>query len=161
MEKKFTLRFTALADDIIAVKEIIQSTGFFLEHEIPVAVELVEDAVTKGEKSDYFFVFAMDGEKTISYSCYGTIACTKNSYDLYWIATHNDYRGKGVGSLVLRETEQRIKSLGGRVIYIETSSKPLYIPTQGFYEKHEYLKEAVLKDFYDIADDKIVYSKHL
>jgi GNAT superfamily N-acetyltransferase len=161
MEKNYTLRFEPLAEDVEAVEKIIHSSGFFQDHEIPVALELVEEAIEKGLESGYFFVFAMDGERTISYACYGTIACTKNSYDLYWIATHDDYRGKGVGSLILKETERKIKSMGGRVIYIETSSKPLYIPTQGFYEKHGYFKEAVLKDFYDVADDKIIYSKHL
>jgi GNAT superfamily N-acetyltransferase len=161
MSNNFTLRFEPLADDVEKVREIIHSSGFFLEHEIPVALELVEEAVDKGLNSDYLFVFAMDGERTIAYACYGTIACTKNSYDLYWIATHDDYRGKGVGSLILKETEKKVKSMGGRVLYIETSSKPLYIPTQGFYEKHGYFKEAVLKDFYDINDDKIIYSKHL
>lgn len=157
----YTIRHKAIPEDIKSVKEIIESSGFFLEHEIPVAIELVEDAVEKGEESEYFVVFAMDGDRTISYSCYGTIACTKGSYDLYWIATHEDYRGKGVGSLVLLETEKMIKNKGGRAIYIETSSKPLYTPTQGFYEKHGYLKEGVLKDFYDINDDKIIYSKHI
>ena len=157
----FSLRFEPLPGDVENVREIIHSSGFFLEHEIPVALELVEEALEKGLESGYFFVFAMDGERTISYACYGTIACTKNSYDLYWIATHQDYRGKGVGSLILKETENRVKSMGGRVIYIETSSKPLYVPTQSFYEKHGYFKEAVLKDYYDINDSKIVYSKHI
>lgn len=161
MDKKYTLRFEPLAEDVKSVKEIIHSSGFFQEHEIPVALELVEEAIEKGLDSGYFFVFAMDGDRTVSYACYGTIACTKDSYDLYWIATHDDYRGKGVGSLILKETEKKIKSMGGRNLYIETSSKPLYIPTQGFYEKHGYLKEAILKDFYDINDDKIIYSKIL
>jgi ribosomal protein S18 acetylase RimI-like enzyme len=161
MNNNFTLRFEPLADDVETVREIIHSTGFFQDHEIPVALELVEEAINNGLNSGYYFVFAMDGKRTISYACYGAIACTINSYDLYWIATHNDYRGKGVGSLILKETEKKIKSMGGRVIYIETSSKPLYIPTQKFYEKHEYFKEAILKDFYDVNDDKIIYSKHI
>lgn len=157
----YTLRFEPVAGDVENVREIIHSSGFFLDHEIPVALELVEEAIEKGLESGYFFVFAMDGGRTISYACYGDIACTKNSYDLYWIATHQDYRGKGVGSLILQETEKRVKLMGGRVIYIETSSKPLYVPTQSFYEKHGYFKEAVLKDYYDVNDSKIVYSKHI
>jgi len=161
MEKNYKLRYAPIPGDVEAVRDIILSSGFFLEHEIPVALELVQEGIDKGKDSEYFFVFAQDGDRTISYTCYGTIACTKNSYDLYWIATHEDYRGKGVGSLVLKDTEKMIKSMGGRVIYIETSLKPQYVPTQGFYEKHGYFKEAVLKDFYDVNDHKIIYSKHL
>jgi len=161
MDNKYTLRYTPVSGDVQVVNEILISSGFFLEHEIPVALELVEESIEKGADSEYFFIFAMDGNKTISYSCYGTIPCTKNSFDLYWIATHEDYRGKGVGSFVLKETEKKIKSMGGRAIYIETSSKPLYVPTQHFYEKQGYFKEVVLKDFYDINDGKIIYSKHI
>lgn len=161
MLSRLTFRYDPLPSDIDNVREIITSTGFFLPHEIPVAVELVEERLSKGIDSGYFFVFVQDGDRTISYSCFGTIACTINSYDLYWIATHHDYRGKGVGTLVLNETEKKIKEMGGRAIYIETSNKPLYKPTQYFYEKNGYFKEAVLKDFYDINDHKIIYSKHL
>ncbi|MBE0655663.1 MAG: GNAT family N-acetyltransferase, partial [Bacteroidales bacterium] len=107
----------------------------------------------------YEFIFAeMDG-KTVAYSCYGLIPCTLKSYDLYWIATHNDFQGMGIGRKVLEETEKAVKDLGGKTIYVETSSKEQYISTRTFYEKNDYILKARFEDFYDIGDDKCVYWK--
>lgn len=156
-----TLRTEPKFEDIESVREIVTSSGFFYDYEIPVAVELVQERIEKGVASEYFFVFADFEGKTISYACFGPIACTKNSYDLYWIATHNDFRGKGIGKIILEQSEKEIAQLGGRGIYIETSSKPLYEPTQQFYLKCGYKIEAILKDFYDINDDKLVFTKFL
>lgn len=146
--------------DIDNVRDIITSTNFFQDHEIPVAVELVEERLEKGLESGYHFIFASIVGKTIAYACYGEIPCTKGSYDLYWIVTHNDYRGKGIGKALMAEVEKQIMGSGGRVIYIETSSKPQYKPTRLFYENYGCVTEAVLKDFYDYGDDKIIYKIH-
>ncbi len=156
-----TIRTEPVPKDIESIRNIVSSSGFFQEYEIPVAVELVEERLEKGEASGYFFVFAEVNGETISYACFGPIPCTKNSYDLYWIATRNDFRGNGVGKIVLKEAEKEIKRLGGRAIYIETSSKPLYKPTQKFYLDNGYRIEAILKDFYDLNDDKLIFTKQL
>ena len=148
-------------EDIEHVREIVVSTGFFYDFEIPVAVELVEDRLAEGEESGYFFIFAEVEGKTVSYSCYGPIAGTDAGYDLYWIVTHNDYRGLGIGKKLLDETHRVVKNAGGRYIIAETSSLEKYTPTRLFYEKNNYDKEAIIKDFYMINDDKVVYVKRL
>jgi ribosomal protein S18 acetylase RimI-like enzyme len=160
MPKKLIFRYEPTVEDVESVKEIVISTNFFQDHEIPVAVELVQERLEKGLESGYRFIFASIEGKTIAYACYGEIPCTKGSYDLYWIVTHNDYRGKGIGKAIMAEVEKQIKCIGGRVIYIETSSKPQYKPTRQFYENYGCVTEAVLKDFYDYGDDKIIYKSH-
>jgi hypothetical protein len=57
----------------------------------------------------------------------------------------------------MAEVQRQTKSLGGRVIYIETSSKAQYEPTRKFYENYGCDVEAVLKDFYDTGDHKYIY----
>jgi GNAT superfamily N-acetyltransferase len=154
-------RYHAKPEDLEDVKIITASTGFFYDYEVDVAVELIQDKLAKGEASDYKFIFVEADGRTVAYSCYGHIACTKNSYDLYWIVTHNDFRGKGYGRLLLKETENKIKEAGGMKIYAETSSLPKYEPTRKFYLSSLYIAESVLKDFYNDNDDKIVYVKRL
>ena len=156
-----SLRTEPKFEDIESIRKIVTSTGFFYDYEIPVAVELIQERIEKGIASEYFFVFADFEGQTIAYTCFGPIACTKSSYDLYWIATQNDFRGKGIGKLILEESEKEIAKLGGKGIYIETSSKPLYAPTQQFYIKCGYKIEAILKDFYDIDDDKLIFTKFI
>jgi ribosomal protein S18 acetylase RimI-like enzyme len=161
MRNQMSLRAEPSQADIENVRDIIISTGFFQNHEIDVAVELVEERLQKGIESGYFFIFVEIDGRTVAYACYGTIPCTIGSWDLYWIATHNNFRGKGIGKKLLAEVEKHIKELGGRTVYIETSLKPQYEPTQYFYDSAGYAREAVLKDFYDVNDHKVIYSRVL
>jgi ribosomal protein S18 acetylase RimI-like enzyme len=157
----FALREEPMADDPERVRELIASTGFFHSHEIPVAVELVEDRLAKGAGSDYSLLFAECDGRLAGYTCYGEIACTEGSYDLYWIAVHPDFQGRGLGRELLRETEARVRARGGARVYIETSGRPLYESTRGFYERCDYRLEATLEGFYGLGDAKLIYSRAL
>jgi ribosomal protein S18 acetylase RimI-like enzyme len=141
------------------IESIVRSSGFFREDEVKVAVELVEERLQKGAESGYEFIFAELHGVTVGYSCYGLIPCTLHSYDLYWIATHQEFMNQGIGRNLLRETELDIGMLGGTGIYVETSSKELYAPTRAFYLKNGYREKARFEDFYDRGDDKVVYVK--
>jgi len=154
-------RDVATKQDIEYVREIVSSTRFFHDYEIEVAIELVEETIIKGSEEGYRFVFADYNEKPIGYCCYGLIPCTKSSYDLYWIAVHNDFRGNGIGKIILQKTEEEIIKFRGTGIYLETSSKDLYIPTRKFYLNAGYKTEVIIKDFYDVGDDKYLFSKRL
>jgi GNAT superfamily N-acetyltransferase len=153
------LRDTVVSSDVDAVREIVRSTGFFYDIEIPVAVELVEERLLHGEESGYYFIFAEVEEQTVAYSCFGPIAGTEGAFDLYWIATHHDYRGKGIGQAVLLETHRQIVAMGGRLVIAETSSLEKYAPTRYFYETSGYTKEAGIDDFYKPGDGKVFYVK--
>jgi GNAT superfamily N-acetyltransferase len=158
-KKQIKYRQEVLQDDPESVREIIESTGFFHKEETDVAVELVEERLAKGISSGYYFLFAECDGRTIGYTCFGPIACTIASYDLYWIAVHNDFRSQGIGKVLLEKSENLIKDLGGQRVYIETSSKAQYEPTRAFYLRCNYIEEAVLEDFYAPNDSKVIYVK--
>jgi ribosomal protein S18 acetylase RimI-like enzyme len=155
----FIFRTDVHPDDKAHVFDIIESTGFFHSYEIEVAVELVEERLAKGIESGYHFIFAEKDGKTIGYTCFGNIPCTLFSFDLYWIAVHNDYRSHGLGKILMDKTEEAIRKMGGKGIYIETSSQEKYISTQKFYDKCHCELIARFKDFYADGDDKLVYKK--
>ncbi|MCX7935298.1 MAG: GNAT family N-acetyltransferase, partial [Planctomycetota bacterium] len=115
----------------------------------------------KGLASGYRFLFAEIEGDTVGYTCYGPIACTAYSYDLFWIAVHQNLRGHGLGKHLLRATEERIARLGGKRIYIETSTLPQYEPTRRFYLACGYKTEGVLPDFYAPGDGKMILVKVL
>jgi GNAT superfamily N-acetyltransferase len=151
------IRDTVLDTDTVAVREIVASSGFFHDHEIEVAAELVTDRLRRRAASDYLFLFGERDGRVVGYTCYGPIACTTGSFDLYWIAVHDRERGGGIGRELLRHTEHRIAAMQGRRIYIETSSREQYAPTRRFYERCGYSAEAQLRDFYAPGDDKVIY----
>jgi ribosomal protein S18 acetylase RimI-like enzyme len=159
--ENIVFRNNLMTGDPAVVEAIVRSTGFFREDEVKVAVELVEERLSKGAESGYEFLFAEVGGQTVAYSSFGLIPCTLHSFDLYWIATHRDYMNRGIGRMLLRESEKAIRDLGGAGIYVETSSKELYAPTRAFYEKNDYLLKAQFEDFYDRGDHKNVYVKYV
>jgi ribosomal protein S18 acetylase RimI-like enzyme len=154
-------RDTVRPADRESVRRIISDTGFFRQDELDIALELVDAALDKGEESGYSFLFAEQNGAVVGYACYGPIACTIGSYDLYWIAVDPSYQRAGLGRKLVQEVERRIQSSGGRHIYIETSGRPQYTPTRRFYEGCGYHSAAILKDFYDRDDDKWIWKKEI
>lgn len=153
------LRACVTPGDRDAVRRIVEATGFFRPDETEVAVELVDEALSKGDAAGYHFIFAeLDGQ-VVGYACYGPIACTLGSYDLYWIAVDPERQGWGIGQRLLHEAECQIVQREGRHIYIETSGRPQYAPTRAFYQRCGYEVAAVLSDFYDCGDDKVIWRK--
>ena len=148
-------------NDRLVVRRIVESTGFFSTPEIEVAVELVDQRLAHGDASGYFFLFAQSMEQTMGYVCYGPVACTVGTYDLYWIAVDRKHQRQGLGRRLLDEAERKIEQQAARQVYIETSNRPQYTPTRNFYLRCGYEVAAVLKDFYDRGDDKVVLRKEL
>jgi len=156
-----TFRDEARPEDPQNVRRIVRETGFFYPHEVEVAVELVGERLSRGASSGYSFLFAEDAGRLVGYTCFGPIACTRWSYDLFWIVVGKDRRGRGLGRDLLARTEEAIAAMGGRRVYTETSSRDLYAPTRGFYLKCGYRQDAILEDFYGPGDGKVIYVKEL
>lgn len=155
------LRKEPKAEDLISIRKLLEETEMFYAHEVDVAIELVQDRLDREQHSEYSFIIAEQDSQVLGYTCYGEIPCTEGSYDLFWVAVSMHSQGKGIGGKLLVETEKVISSLEGRKVYIETSNREVYLPTRGFYLKHGYEQEAILKDFYKVGDDKVVYVKTL
>jgi ribosomal protein S18 acetylase RimI-like enzyme len=144
--------------------EIVTAAGNFSDQEIDTAMELIDEALLEGEESGYIVVVAEmpDAAATImGYACYGPTPLTDGTYDLYWIAVHSEAQGRGVGRELIGYVENDIRSRGGRLLLIETSSREEYDATIGFYKRTNYELAARIKNYYTIGDDKLVFSKDL
>lgn len=155
------IRHEVTTDDIVRIRKLVESTGFFHADEVDISVELIEERLTKGDASGYYFLLAEHYGRVVGYTCYGPIPCTLNSYDLYWIAVLPDYQGRGVGRQLVQATERKIREISGERVYIDTSQRPQYASTRAFYERCGYILESLLEDFYAPGDGKAVYSKKL
>ncbi len=155
------LRSTITPADEAHVREIVAATGLFRANEVDVAAELVQIRLREGPASGYQFVFAEQEGQVLGYACFGLNTVTVASYDLYWIAVWPHLQGRGIGQQLLSAVEASITAAGGQRIYIETSNRPDYVATRGFYERAGYALEAVLRDYYAAGDDKAVYVRRL
>ncbi len=145
------------------IRSILTSTSAFSDQEIDVALELVMENLDKGsQKSGYHFLLARkDSGPMAGFTCFGPIPCTESGYDLYWIAVHRDFQGKGLGKRLYLETEKEIIAGSGTRILAETSSRKTYVQARNFYLSQGFTKVCRLKDFYAPGDDKIIYEKVL
>ncbi len=157
-----TLRRQVKPSDLRRIASLVRESGYFSEREVAVARELVRERLSRGTRSGYFFLFADHQQYTpLGYTCYGPIPGTEDRYDLYWIVVATMFRGHGIGRLLLSETERLIAQRGGTILFVETSSRPLYEPTRRFYHSCQYREEATVHDFYAPGDHKLIFSKTL
>jgi ribosomal protein S18 acetylase RimI-like enzyme len=143
------------------LRVILESTGFFYDFEVDTALGLVDETCAKGDEAGYFWMKIAEEGKVVAFATYGNNPCSVHSFDLYWIAVRNEARGKHYGRSLLDAIENDVRERGGKILWIETSGRNLYKPTEEFYIKRGYELAASLKDFYGPGDPKQVYRKEL
>jgi len=150
------------ANDRKSIESIVRSTGYFHEFEIQIALEIADETITRGsEKSGYTWIKIADGDELVAFATYGKNPVSTHSWDLYWIVVHQDSRNKKLGSVLLRAIEDNVRESGGKIIWVETSGRPLYFSTEAFYKNNGYILQASLNNFYGPGDPKQIYSKVL
>lgn len=154
-------RFQVTAADLELVRRLVAATGMFNRQEIAVAEELLRERLAKGPASGYEFVIAQQQQALAGYACYGHVAGTQASYDLYWIAVAPPLQRRGIGRRLLHEVERRVAAAGGQRLYADTSGRPQYDATRSFYQRNGFVVDAVLRDFYAPGDDKVILAKRL
>ena len=149
-------------NDGAQIHAINANTTVFSQEEVECVDELWEEYLTKGsESSGYYFLVEKEDDHILGYSCFGPRALTSGTFDLYWIAVDPNVRGGGIGRRLLTASETAVRKLSGRLLVLETSGLPTYIPTRKFYISNGYTLEATLKDFYSDGDDLVIFTKHL
>jgi ribosomal protein S18 acetylase RimI-like enzyme len=149
-------------EDKEPIENLLRATDVFSEEEIDVAIELIQICLDDEHQKDYEIFSYVDGEQYVAgYVCIGPTPSTQGTFDLYWIAVSPGLHGKGVGSELLRFTEEHIRAKGGRLLIAETSSTPKYEKTRAFYERKGFERRACIKDYYKSGDDLIIYGKYL
>ena len=141
------------------LERLTRATGLFRPEEVAIAVDLLDESLAGDD--DYRFIGAYAGEELGGYACWGPIPGTEGTYDLYWIAVDPARQGQGVGSQLLREVEATLRTHQGRLIVVETSSRPSYAATRAFYERRGYARAATLPGYYAADDDLVIYLKDL
>ncbi|MBL7115075.1 MAG: GNAT family N-acetyltransferase [Kiritimatiellae bacterium] len=151
----------SLPEDAQPIQAFLQDIGIFELYELDVAREVLEEALDENEGGHYQSYTAAIGRAVAGWACVGPTPCTEGTFDLYWLAVSPDYSRRGAAAALLAEVERRIRDAKGRLIVVETSSRPNYKPARRFYERKNYHLAATVADFYRRGDDKLIYLKTL
>jgi ribosomal protein S18 acetylase RimI-like enzyme len=152
---------TMTARDKREVMEILRDTPEFKPIEVHIAEELIDAYLDQGLNSGYFILVGTVDSRVAGYICYGPTPLTTGTWDVYWMAVSRQFQRHGVGRALLLAAEGDIRNTHGRLILIETSSKPDYIKAQNFYAGRGYDLVSRITDFYEPGDDKLTYLKRL
>lgn len=145
--------------DKSGVIRILQNTPEFTPAEVVLADEVISDYLFNPAESGYFILVAEVDSSVAGYICYGPTPITEGTWDIYWIAVDHNIQGQGIGRKLMEAVEEKIKEAEGRLILIETSSKPGYEKTNLFYQRAGYKEACRIIEFYAIGDDQIIYEK--
>jgi D-alanine-D-alanine ligase len=140
------------------IEDITRAVCLFRDDEIPVALEVFDEAVREGGSQSYTALGADVDGRLVGWICWGPTPCTLGTYDLYWMAVDPALQGGGIGSALLGEMELRLAGLA-RLVIIETTGRPDYAPTRAFYQARGYAPVSTIPDFYAPGDDQVVFVK--
>lgn len=155
----FSIRALKGVGDKLIILSFLKCMPQFNPAEISIAEELIDQYLTLGEASGYHTYVAGRGTGVMGYICYGPTPLTRASWDIYWIAVNPASQGRGIGCQLMQFAEKAIFKQGGRIIMLETSSRPDYMVTRQFYRHLGYKIEAKISDFYSPGDHKLILVK--
>ncbi len=144
-----------------AVMRFLKVIPEFNPVEVTVAEELINSYLGDPSGSGYHILVAEVNSLVRGYICYGPTPLTEGTWDIYWMAVNPEAQGHGLGKALLASAEDKIKDARGRLILIETASKPEYEKTRLFHQSQGYELIACIPDFYEPGDDKLTLQKRL
>lgn len=104
----------------------------------------------------YYLVAKTTDEKIVGYI---GISYILENADIISIVVHKDYTKQGVASLLLQEIFKFAKENNIQRIMLEVRSSNL--PAQKLYEKHDFKQISIRKNYYDNAEDALIYVKKI
>jgi ribosomal protein S18 acetylase RimI-like enzyme len=144
------------------IRGIAARAGVFSQEEVgSVDVMWMEYLNLGPEDSGYNFIVYRERHQVLGFAIYGPRDLTNGVFDLYWIAVDPTARCTGVGRTLLTASEKAVREMGGRMLIAETSGTPHYEPARKFYFGMGYENEAIIRDFYTIGDDLMIFVKRI
>ena len=149
------------AEDKQAVIELVRATKNFSDAEIAIAEELIDIVTNNPEQRDYYAYVAEADGLVAGFLLLGPTPATTGTYDMYWIASHPKFYGRGIAQELDEYAMSFVKGRQGYWLIAETSSQPSYERTRAFYEKQKYQQLARIPDYYKPGDDLIIFGKRV
>jgi ribosomal protein S18 acetylase RimI-like enzyme len=139
------------------LKKVVDSSGLFPSEYLD---DMIFDYLNNADTQDIWFTYIDDNTPTAIGYCVPE-KLTNGTYNLLAIGVSQNSQRNGVATEMMSYIEQQLKQKDGRILIVETSSDDAQIGARKFYEKIGYTQMAVIKDFWNDGEDKIVFWKKL
>jgi GNAT superfamily N-acetyltransferase len=149
----------ATCGDVAMILEVVRSSSLFAPDELAHVAATLDRYIAEITDGGCWLVYDRSGIAGVAY--YAPEAMTAGTWNLFMWAVSPHRQGQGVGAALVRSVEQDLHGRGARVLLIETSGVSEFSWQRAFYTDLGYVQEAVIRDFYDTGDDKVVFYKAL
>ena len=146
--------------DLPALKAVIDAVELFPSDALDGMVSFETSPAAADEPREFWLVHD-DGGRPAAIAYCAPERMTIGTWNLLLIAIHPDSQGQGIGKALMHHVETLLVARGERVLLVETSGTAEFERTRGFYTYIGYEREALIRDYYDAGDDKIVFRKAL
>jgi len=150
----------ALHSDKQAILHVAVDSGLFPAEHVGELAEMMNDQLEAETSGHHWIVDEYEGQ-VLAAAYYAPEVMTEGTWNLYFIAVQEGFKGKGLGSTLLHYVEDGLRTSGQRILLIETSGLDGFELTRKFYAKHGYTEEARIREFYGPGDDKVVFWRKL
>lgn len=144
-------------NDINALKEVVDSSGLFPSEYLD---EMIADYFSNADTEDIWFTY-VDNNIPVAIGYCAPEKLTNGTYNLYAIGVKKELQQNGIGRQMMCYLEKLLRKNNRRILIVETSSLDEYAIARNFYDKLGYRREAIIKDFWDEGEDKIIFWKKL
>jgi ribosomal protein S18 acetylase RimI-like enzyme len=143
--------------DINGLKEVLDSSELFPSEYLD---DMIADYFNNPATEEIWFA-ATDSNMITAFGYCTPEKLTDGTFNLLAIAVRKECQRKGIGKRLMGFIEQLLKENNKRLLIVETSSDEQFDLTRKFYLRLDYLPIAVIKDFWQEGEDKIVFWKKL
>lgn len=156
------IRRATLADSP-AILTIAKATEMFLGDELDAFAQELEAVAAAGDDDPRALQVRDDGEPGmpdilgVAYHAPETMA--QGVSNLLFLAVRPDARRRGVARALVERFEAESRAASARLGVIETAGDPMFAPAWALYQRHGYVEEARLRDYYDDGLDKLIFTK--
>ncbi len=82
-------------------------------------------------------------------------------WNMLALGVRTEAHGQTVGTALVADLETRLRADGVRMVIVETSGTADFAQARGFYVARGYAQEAVIRDYWEAGDDKVIFRKLL
>ena len=143
--------------DLMGLKEVLDSSELFPSEYLD---DMISDYFNNQNTEDIWFTY-IDNDRPIAIGYCAPEKLTNGTFNLYAIAVRKELQGQGIGQEMMSFIEKLLIDNGKRILIVETSSIDYYALTRKFYNKLGYKQVAVIQDFWNDGEDKVIFWKKL
>lgn len=140
-------------EDIADLQRVVTETGLFPPDMLPDMVASASDA--------QIWLTILSDHRPVGLIFAEAEHFTAGTWNLRALAVSPAAHRSGAGRAIVAALEQHLRSIGQRLLIVDTSSAPEQSGARAFYPAIGFEHEATIRDFWDKGDDKITYRKEL